>query len=315
MRLTPNSMGWFIGASSYRSAELAKNLSRAALVAEESTRSLVRQHKLNLDQIVFGLTRLDVGGTALSRQCPKDSQVLSCYPGRYRSFSGHCNNVERPELGAANGAFARSLAPRYADGVSAPRRSITGAELPSPRDVSLAIHQDHHHHHHPHSSADSSSTHYSHMTTVTTYFGQLVFHDLAQVAVTTGYKGQRIRCCGLKSSSKKKNSVDQQQLLHHPECFPIKVDKERDPFMSRLHQECIEYVRSSPATRRHCGLGPREQVNQVKRIRKDDDEIENNIFIFSTQNLSRSPHIWTAPSSTAPQRRPPRRCAPSAAAS
>lgn len=252
MRLTPGSMGWFIGAS-YRSSELAKNLSRAALVAEEATRTLVKRHKLNLDQIVFGLTRLDISGTDLGRSCPKP-RSLSCYPGRYRSFSGHCNNVEQPELGAANGAFARSLAPRYADGVSAPRRSITGAELPSPRDVSLAVHQG--------ASKDINS----HMTTVTTYFGQLVFHDLAQAAVTTGYKGQRIRCCGIPKNAKN-------LLLHHPECFPIKVDKEKDPFMSQLHQECIEYVRSSPAIRRNCALGPREQVNQVNL-----DYLNNVIF-------------------------------------
>ena len=135
--------------------------------------------------------------------------------------------------------FARSLAPRYADGVSLPRRSITGSELPSSRDVSIAIHQ-------------SGESTYSHMTTVTTFFGEFIFHDMAHAAQSTGFKGQRIRCCGIKKSE-----------LMHPECFPVKVTS-KDAFMNSLKQECMEYVRSCAAIRNQCGLGPREQINQVE---------------------------------------------------
>lgn len=217
------------------------------------------RHKLNLNQIVFGLPSLNTQDTSLWRECPKPIPPLSCYPGKYRSYSGHCNNVQHADWGAANTPFARSLAPSYADGVATPRRSITGAELPSSREVSLRVHQ-------------GREGTYSHMTTLATFFGQLIFHDLAHSAQSTGFKGQRIRCCGIKDSQ-----------LMHPECFPVKVTS-KDPFMSALHQQCMEYVRSCPAIRNQCRLGPREQINQVNKrtIRSEG----GHLFRF------RPLHIW-----------------------
>lgn len=187
---------------------------------------------------MFGLTNMDIAQTSLWQQCPKPTNALVCYPGQYRSYSGHCNNVENPDWGSAYMPFKRALVPRYGDGVSKVRRSITGAELPSARDVSLAVHQGH------------EST-YSHITTITSFFGQFIFNDLAHVAQSTGYKGQRIRCCGLKKAE-----------LVHPECYPIKITA-TDPFMQKLNQNCMEYIRSSPTIRNHCSLGPREQINQA----------------------------------------------------
>lgn len=198
----------------------------------------MERHKLNLDQIVFGVTNMDIKGSFLWRTCPKPVNPKSCFPGKYRSYSGHCNNVEHPDWGTSNMPYKRSLAARYADGVSKPRRSITGSELPSARDVSLAVHQ-------------GKESPYSHMTTVTTFFGEFIFHDLSHTAQVTGFKGQRIRCCGIKISE-----------LIHPECYPIHINT-KDPFMSKLHQDCMEYVRSSPSIRNQCSLGPREQINQV----------------------------------------------------
>ncbi len=120
------------------------------------------RNKLNLEQIVFGLPSMSLKGSSLLSDCPKgSSRPLTCYPGKYRSYSGHCNNVENAEWGAANSPFARWLAPRYADGVSSPRTSVSGgsAALPSARAVSLAIHQGH-------------ESPFSHMTTLNTFFGR-----------------------------------------------------------------------------------------------------------------------------------------------
>lgn len=197
------------------------------------------RYKLNLDQIMFGLTDLNIQSTSLWRDCPvPKTNPLVCYPGQYRSYSGHCNNVENPDWGCANIPYKRALVPRYGDGVSKVRRSITGSELPSARDVSLAVHQGH-------------ESPFSHITTMTSFLGQFIFHDLSSVAQSIGFNGQRIRCCGLKAE------------LIHPECHPIKITSD-DPFMKRLNQKCMEYVRSSPTIRNRCGLGPREQINQVR---------------------------------------------------
>ena len=45
----------------------------------------------------------------------------------------------------------------------------------------------------------------------------------------------------------------------HPECFPIEIPS-NDIFFSRFNQKCMEFVRSMPAERPDCSLGPREQV-------------------------------------------------------
>src|SRR5699024_8443669 len=108
----------------------------------------------------------------------------------------------------------------------------------TPREVSLAVHQ-------------GRESGFSHMTTLHTFFGEFVSHDIAHAAQSTGFKGQRIRCCGVKKSD-----------LMHPECLPIRITS-NDPFMSNLRQDCMEYVRSCPAIRDQCGLGPREQINQA----------------------------------------------------
>ena len=47
----------------------------------------------------------------------------------------------------------------------------------------------------------------------------------------------------------------------HPECLPIEIPS-NDFFFSRFGQKCMEFVRSMPAERPDCSLGPREQVRK-----------------------------------------------------
>ncbi len=51
-------------------------------------------------------------------------------------------------------------------------------------------------------------------------------------------------------------------LFRHRDCFPIDVPED-DSFYSQYNQTCMEFVRSSPASRRDCSLGPRDQMNQA----------------------------------------------------
>lgn len=217
-------------AASLRPSRVVRNFSWPALVAEETTRRLVRQARFTNEQIWFDLPELDLRSSKLRRRCPKPSAPASCYAGRYRSYTGHCNNVEHPEWGAANTAFGRWLLPVYHDGVAQPRAmSVTdGQELPSAREVSMVVHQD-----------KFGDGQLSSMTTMATFFGQFIFHDLSHPAMTTSRRGELIKCC-------------RGGRPIHPECLPI-----------RGGGDCLEYVRSSPALRDRCRLGAREQVNQA----------------------------------------------------
>ena len=180
---------------------------------------------------------IDIRKTNLGESCPQLRVSYPCHPGKYRSYTGHCNNVQNPDWGNANTPFLRLLQPMYFDGVSSPRRPLSGEKLPSPREVSINIHQ-------------GSDIQHAHMTTLTSFFGEFVFHDLAHIAQVAGHKGHRIKCCNIKSE------------LKHPECMPIEL-KTNDPVFGNIGQKCMEYVRSSPSIRTGCTLGPREQINQV----------------------------------------------------
>ena len=59
----------------------------------------------------------------------------------YRTISGCCNNIATKNLGSAYTAFDRLLTSEYADNVSLPRGGMNPSTLPSPRDVSSAIHR------------------------------------------------------------------------------------------------------------------------------------------------------------------------------
>lgn len=56
------------------------------------------------------------------------------------------------------------------------------------------------------------------------------------------------KCCDLPANT-----------VAHSSCFAIPIPR-NDPFYTRFGQECLEFVRSSPATN---VLGPREQLNQL----------------------------------------------------
>ncbi|KFM75216.1 Chorion peroxidase, partial [Stegodyphus mimosarum] len=119
------------------------------------------------------------------------------------------------------------------DNVALPRLSFKGENLPSARQVSLTVHSD-------------SERPHSHLTVFLAIFAEFVFHDIFHTSQTAGYRGHRIRCCGVPPN------------LLHPECYSI-----TDNSTSNKEDLCVNYVRSSNAPRAGCTLGPREQINQV----------------------------------------------------
>lgn len=97
---------------------------------------------LSYEEIEKGLPQIDTSGTLLVDVCPPILSGVHCEIGKYRRFDGLCNNAEHPTWGAAMAPFQRLIGPLYADGINAPRVSVTGRDLPLSRVVSRTIHPD-----------------------------------------------------------------------------------------------------------------------------------------------------------------------------
>ncbi|XP_043512187.1 uncharacterized protein LOC122529801 isoform X2 [Frieseomelitta varia] len=154
-----------------------------------------------------------------------------CPFSKYRTLDGSCN---RPmQRGATMTPFRRILPPNYADGIETPRRAISGAELPSAREVSLKVHKP----------SPSSNPHFTVMLAV---YGQFLDHDITATAISQGVNGTSISCCP--------------PSVGHPECFSVPVSS-GDPVFDVTGRTCMDFARSAPAPQ--CKLGPRQQLNQV----------------------------------------------------
>lgn len=236
----------------------AINQTNQAFISEETTRILAKQYKLNRIQTLRGLPLISVDQTNLGKLCQRSSRSFNCVAGRYRSLSGHCNNVQNPDWGSAQTALVRYAPARYQDNVSRPIKSsrapiaTTGANrgnngiLPSSRAVSMAIYSASQQQSKTNSTTTDSNlligAQHSHMTTMMSFFGQFVFHDLAYINQYSGFGSALIKCCDVNLNAQ------------HPECLPIEYKDNEQNY-------CLDYVRSMPAIRSGCNLGHRDQLN------------------------------------------------------
>ena len=106
------------------------------------------------------------GGTCYRNLRPRHESP-NCDPfARYRTLSGRCNNLGRPEWGSAGATLRRLLPNAYADGRDEPRGGRNPrSSLPSARHVSQKNHPDN----------DVPDTRFTHMVM---QFGQFLDHDL-----------------------------------------------------------------------------------------------------------------------------------------
>ncbi|XP_052871706.1 peroxidase-like [Anopheles cruzii] len=157
----------------------------------------------------------------------------------YRTFDGSCNNLQNPTWGSANTPYGRLLLPEYGDGISTPRRSKTGYDLPSARLVSTSLFNEQ-------SIVDPLTT------LVNMQFGQVVAHDMGLRAGGS----DTIPCCV------------NGQVVANPgrRCFPIPVPS-NDPVLSAGGIQCLDLVRTrstfdtNPAS---CSVSnPAQQLNNA----------------------------------------------------
>nr|XP_040237277.2 peroxidase-like isoform X1 [Anopheles coluzzii] len=148
----------------------------------------------------------------------------------YRTFDGTCNNLQNPSWGSANTPYGRLLPAEYGDGVYVPRRSITGAELPSARLLSMTMFNEQ-------NILDSQTT------LVNMQFGQLVAHDMGLRAGSS----DQVACC------------QNGRVVANPgrRCFAIPVRPD-DPVLSAGGIQCLDLVR----TLNTCDVNPSSCANR-----------------------------------------------------
>ncbi|XGW08547.1 hypothetical protein V3C99_011124 [Haemonchus contortus] len=124
-------------------------------------------------------------------------------------------------------------------GIDAPRsRTSRGTPLPSPREVSNAVHRD----------VPITHPKYSHMIM---QFGQFISHDITHAPVDQGPGGETLNCSRCDSF-----------FTVSPSCLPIPVP-ENDPYFDSTingSPRCLAFVRSLNGQRQ---LGHRSQINQL----------------------------------------------------
>jgi len=207
-------------------------------VIAETARYLAKQYGLTKDAVANGLPLIDTTKTLVEGYCPPFLMTPKCEVQRYRSVEGLCNNLEHPEWGAAMNAHNRFLPPDYGDGISEPRKSVTGYPLPSPRSVSSHLHKDEGFHDHA-------------VTILLVAWGQFIDHDITLTAETKDPKTKKQpKCC------------DGGFEANHPNCLPIDIPA-TDHFYAQHKRKCMNFVRSQAGLRFNCRIGPREQFNEI----------------------------------------------------
>ncbi|XP_076349865.1 peroxidase-like isoform X2 [Tachypleus tridentatus] len=219
----------------------------------ETTRILAHQFKLTRDEIMNGLPMIDTSRTDIWKICPAHVKPLPCTVERHRSYTGHCNNVQHSSWGTTHTPFVRFLPPAYADGISAPRISVTGGPLPPARVISTHIHPD----------INYPS---GEMSVLFMSWGQFIDHDMTLAAVPRDDRDLDFKCCGIPKE------------LQHPNCMPIEIPPD-DPFYSHYGQHCMEFKRLEAGQRPGCTLGPRVHINL------DTSPLDANFMYGSTEEL------------------------------
>ncbi|XP_055636626.1 peroxidase [Toxorhynchites rutilus septentrionalis] len=143
-----------------------------------------------------------------------------------------------------NDEYRRLLPASYHDGIYQFRKSVTGGDLPHPRNVSSKFHA---------SLADGRKDSLHSVALV--QWTQYIEHDLAKTTVQTMHDGTDIECC-----TDEHNTVLPRYL--HPSCKPLYI-AENDPHYRHRHVTCLNYVRSALSLGDRCNLGPANQLNQA----------------------------------------------------
>ncbi|XP_075228376.1 peroxidase homolog [Lycorma delicatula] len=203
---------------------------------------LAKQYNLSYEEIEKGLPLIDTSRTLIREVCPPFLSNVECRPGKYRRNDGLCTNLKHPTWGATNTPFTRLVGPLFADGMTTPRISVTGKQLPLPRIVSRTMHPDEGYHEHA-------------GTVMVVAWGQFMDHDftLTGTPLDPLNKNEPEECC------------NRPPHLKNPYCLEIEVPED-DYFYRKFGVRCQDFVRGFPAVRPGCRLGSRTPFNTLTGV-------------------------------------------------
>lgn len=191
IRRARNELNFDISGDDLRSTEPAEEtINAVGELNELVTKHLAVRYQLSWWEIAFELENINMSRTSLWRVCPMIFRQIPLCPlfSRYRSHTGHCNNLIAPYFGSTNMPFVRMVPANYFDGIEEPRRaSLTQTPLPPARLVALNLHP----------TLENPSNEHSSLFMA---WGQLVNHDLAMASAARGeyQNGWRIWMTALK---------------------------------------------------------------------------------------------------------------------
>ncbi|XP_054268783.1 peroxidase-like isoform X2 [Macrosteles quadrilineatus] len=203
---------------------------------------LAKHYGLTYEEVEKGLPLIDTSKTLIREVCPSFLSNVECRPGKYRRPDGLCNNLKHPTWGAKNTPFTRLLGPLFSDGMTAPRISVKGSQLPMSRIVSRTMHPDEGFHEHA-------------GTVMIVAWGQFMDHDFTLTATPLDplNKNEPEECC------------NRPPHLKNPYCFEIPVPED-DYFYRKWNVKCQDFVRAFPAVRAGCRLGSRTPFNTLTGV-------------------------------------------------
>ncbi|XP_070516525.1 uncharacterized protein Cysu, partial [Cardiocondyla obscurior] len=206
------------------------------------TTNLAQTYGLTYEEIQRSLPLIDTSKTLIHEVCPAFLSNIECRPGKYRRFDGLCTNLQNPNWGASLSPFTRLIGPQFADGLTAPRISITGRNLPLSRVVSRTMHPDEGYHDHA-------------GTVMVIAWGQFMDHDYTLTATPLDplNRNDPEECCG------------RPPHLKNPYCNEILIPED-DYFYRLFNVQCMDFVRAFPAVRPGCRLGSRVPFNLLTGV-------------------------------------------------
>ncbi|CAL1684601.1 unnamed protein product [Lasius platythorax] len=204
--------------------------------------NLAQTYGLTYEEIEKSLPLIDTSKTLIREVCPAYLSNVECRAGKYRRYDGLCTNLQNPTWGATLSPFARLMSPRFADGLTAPRISVTGRDLPLSRVVSRTMHPDDGFHDHA-------------GTVMVIAWGQFMDHDytLTGTPLDPLNRNDPEECCG------------RPPHLKNPYCNEILIPED-DYFYRLFNVHCMDFVRAFPAVRPGCRLGSRVPFNLLTGV-------------------------------------------------